>query len=276
MQKFSLKALGAAILTLGLVVAGAALPASAATITPAITPTSFTSGITNSTAVTITAQPSVAAANQSTVQIELPSGWSFISAGTCASLGITYSPSLGVVQCTAYNTSPSKILVMYSSTQLGTSVFSLTIPPNKINVESGNQFTLQFGNMLSTVTVIDTGVVNVSVSGGSSAATVTFNSNGGSGAMADQSASAATALSANAFTRSGYTFAGWNTAADGSGTAYADGDSFPFSANATLYAQWTATLATTGFDAAPYLFGGLALALTGGALVLIARRKQSN
>lgn len=35
-------------------------------------------------------------------------------------------------------------------------------------------------------------------------------------------------------------------------------------------------LVKTGFDAAPYLFGGLALALTGGVLMLIARRKQSN
>ena len=45
---------------------------------------------------------------------------------------------------------------------------------------------------------------------------------------------------------------------------------------AVLTSPTTATLATTGFDAAPYLFGGLALALTGGALMLIARRKQSN
>ena len=32
-------------------------------------------------------------------------------------------------------------------------------------------------------------------------------------------------LSANAFSRTGYAFAGWNSAADGSGTAYADGAS---------------------------------------------------
>ena len=70
--------------------------------------------------------------------------------------------------------------------------------------------------------------------------TVTFDANGGSGLMAAQSASVATALMANAFTRAGFTFAGWNTAADGSGTAYANGASFPFTANATLFAQWTA------------------------------------
>ena len=83
-------------------------------------------------------------------------------------------------------------------------------------------------------------------------------------------------MSANAFTRSGYTFTGWNTVADGSGTAYTDSESYPFTSGATLYAQWTSTLATTGFDGVPYLFGGLALAVVGGALVLIAGRKQNS
>ena len=69
--------------------------------------------------------------------------------------------------------------------------------------------------------------------------TITFNANGGSGAMANQSASSATAINANTFTRTGYTFAGWNTAANGSGTAYANSASFPFTASTTLYAQWT-------------------------------------
>ncbi|MGI5990539.1 MAG: BspA family leucine-rich repeat surface protein, partial [Lachnospiraceae bacterium] len=47
--------------------------------------------------------------------------------------------------------------------------------------------------------------------------TVHFIANGGSGQMADQTINVgeSTALTANAFTRSGYTFTGWNTAADG-------------------------------------------------------------
>lgn len=40
--------------------------------------------------------------------------------------------------------------------------------------------------------------------------------------------------------RAGYTFTGWNTAANGSGTAYAPGSTFTFPAtDTTLYAQWT-------------------------------------
>ena len=42
--------------------------------------------------------------------------------------------------------------------------------------------------------------------------TVTFNANGGTGTMSTQVANVPTALTANTFTRTGYTFSGWNTA----------------------------------------------------------------
>ena len=40
------------------------------------------------------------------------------------------------------------------------------------------------------------------------------------------------------FSRSGFDFIGWNTAADGSGTAYADQQRVVFTSDVTLYAQW--------------------------------------
>jgi uncharacterized repeat protein (TIGR02543 family) len=79
--------------------------------------------------------------------------------------------------------------------------------------------------------------------------TVTFDPNGGSGTMATQTASTATNLSSNAFTRTNYVFNGWNTAANGSGTSYSNAASFPFTSNRTLYAQWTQTAFTVTFDA---------------------------
>ena len=39
-------------------------------------------------------------------------------------------------------------------------------------------------------------------------------------------------------TRTGYTFTGWNTKADGTGTSYSAGANYSTNANATLYAQW--------------------------------------
>ena len=70
--------------------------------------------------------------------------------------------------------------------------------------------------------------------------TVAFNADGGSGTMAPETASVPTALTRNVFTRTGYFFSGWSTAADGSGTTYADGATFPFTASGTLYAGWKA------------------------------------
>jgi uncharacterized repeat protein (TIGR02543 family) len=72
---------------------------------------------------------------------------------------------------------------------------------------------------------------------------VTFNANGGTGTMAGETESSPTALTANSFTNTGHTFVGWNTSSSGSGTSYADGSTYPFSASATLYAQWSAAVA---------------------------------
>ncbi len=69
--------------------------------------------------------------------------------------------------------------------------------------------------------------------------TVTFNANSGSGSMSAEQNNQAAALTSNAYTRTGYTFANWNTVAGGGGTTYANGASYAFTASTTLYAQWT-------------------------------------
>jgi hypothetical protein len=86
---------------------------------------------------------------------------------------------------------------------------------------------------------------NKTMVSGCFAPTVSFDTNGGTGTMSSQTGSSATNLPTNTFTRTGYNFAGWNTAADGSGTAYADGASYPFTSGATLYAQWAVVATTT-------------------------------
>ena len=80
--------------------------------------------------------------------------------------------------------------------------------------------------------------------------TVTFNHNGGVGSMTPQVANTATALTLNTFTRTYFSFNKWNTAYGGSGTDYADGASYPFTADVTLFAQWTPLAThTVTFDA---------------------------
>ena len=53
-----------------------------------------------------------------------------------------------------------------------------------------------------------------------------------------KSYSSALTLSSNIPTVSGYTFTGWNTKADGTGTSYSPGASYSTNAALTLYAQW--------------------------------------
>ena len=81
--------------------------------------------------------------------------------------------------------------------------------------------------------------------------TVTFEANGNAeypveGTMEAQTVleKTDTALNANAFTREGYNFTGWNTAADGTGDSYADGATVNLTENTTLYAQWEANTYT--------------------------------
>ena len=80
--------------------------------------------------------------------------------------------------------------------------------------------------------------------------TISFNANGGSGSVASQTKFEDTdiTLPSNGFTRDGYTFAGWNTQADGNGTSYAAGATYSANAAVTLYAQWTCNTATSGID----------------------------
>ncbi|WP_302804849.1 InlB B-repeat-containing protein, partial [Eubacterium callanderi] len=75
------------------------------------------------------------------------------------------------------------------------------------------------------------------------------------GSMADQTMTydEAASLASNSYTKTGYTFTGWNTQADGSGTAYGDGENVK---NLTtvdgetvpLYAQWRANKYSIQFE----------------------------
>ena len=72
--------------------------------------------------------------------------------------------------------------------------------------------------------------------------TITFEANGGSGSMdvVKVEEGETITLPANTLTKGSSTFAGWNTQADGTGTAYADKASVSIVASIILYAQWEA------------------------------------
>ena len=116
--------------------------------------------------------------------------------------------------------------------------------------------------------------------------TVTYDGNGNTGGSIPNdssspylSGSTVTILgNSGGLAKSGFYFSGWNTSADGSGTAYSAGGTFTISANTKLYAQYSASLAViylgngnTGGTApidpsSPYTPGTLVTVLGGGSL----------
>lgn len=88
--------------------------------------------------------------------------------------------------------------------------------------------------------------------------------------------------------RSGFSFSGWNTQADGNGTNYTPGDSITPSSNITLYAKWTAapsptpspspsvspaSLPHTGLGIEPKLFLSILAIALGIALAGLLKKK---
>lgn len=80
---------------------------------------------------------------------------------------------------------------------------------------------------------------------------VTFHANGGEGSMEEQVIENSANLTANTFTRTGYTFVGWATTSGGS-KAYNDGASITANSGSkglvNLYAKWSLDTYTIGYD----------------------------
>lgn len=82
--------------------------------------------------------------------------------------------------------------------------------------------------------------------------TISYNGNGATGgSVSGQTKWYGTNLTlrSNGYTRTGYTFSKWNTAANGSGTSYSAGGTYSANAAATLYAIWNENTATLSFNA---------------------------
>lgn len=88
--------------------------------------------------------------------------------------------------------------------------------------------------------------VTYETGGSTSTYTVTYDGNGSTGGTVpapveyDKGATVTVAGNTGGLVKTGFDFAGWNTAANGSGTTYQGGATFAINANTTLYALWTA------------------------------------
>lgn len=283
----SFKTFLAGLVVAGLVTLGVASSAQAATITPTAL-SSATIGTTGTNSIPITVTATVATGGSaSSLLVILPTGWSFVSPPRSCATTVTYSASSGSISsCFVTVSSPDSWIFLQNSggaKWAAGSTVSLTFNSGVLNVSTTRDFTVQFKELAA---VIDTGIATLAVG---TNRTVTYDSNGGAGTTAAQTSLAPFALTANGFTKAGSDFTGWNTAADGSGTSYADSAFYPFTADATLYAQWTGgsgggssptesaaprQLANTGFDGGTYLLSGSLLSALGLAVLLVIARRQ--
>ena len=112
-------------------------------------------------------------------------------------------------------------------------------------------YTLRLSTSDPGVTTSDDVVITVSTTSGF---VVSYNSNGSTGGTAPNSQVKSTgvnltlATNGGSLVRSGYTYAGWNTAANGSGADYAPGTTYSTDANLALFAKWTPNTYTVTFN----------------------------
>ena len=165
--------------------------------------------------------------------------------GTLTVNGTMYTTESGADICSSEDTgvynqqgAPGKETKTYQYTQSGSSVTAHDIPitPAKLHNADGT-YTETAGSKAGDTYVYANGKWALK----GNEITITFDPNGGAGSMEPMSVNPGVGnkLTGNTFTRENYTFTGWNTAADGTGMTYADGATVNFSADTTLYAQWT-------------------------------------
>ena len=168
--------------------------------------------------------------------------------GSVTANGMIYTTAGGADICSSNGTgkyiqqgTPGTETETYQYNANGNNAVTIPITAAKLHNADGSYTETATANAGDTINYVN------GVWGGSAPVelTVTFEANGSTeypveGTMAPQSVTAKkdTALNANTFTREGYNFLNWNTAADGIGDSYADGATVNLTENTTLYAQW--------------------------------------
>ena len=168
--------------------------------------------------------------------------------GSVTAIGAIYTTKGGADICSSNGTgkyvqqsTPGTGTATYQYNANGNKAVTIPITPAKLHNADGTYTetaTANVGDVINYVNGVWGGEEPVEL-------TVTFEANDSAeypveGTMTQQTVNAKTdtALNANTFTRKGYNFLKWNTAADGTGNSYADKATVNLTENTTLYAQW--------------------------------------
>lgn len=168
--------------------------------------------------------------------------------GSVTAIGAIYTTWSGADICSSNGTgkyiqqgAPGTATATYQYNANGNNAVTIPITAAKLHNADGSYVETKTAKAGDTINYVN------GVWGGEAPTelTVTFEANGSAeypveGTMTPQTVNAKTdtALNANSFTREGYNFLNWNTAADGTGDSYADGATVNLTENTTLYAQW--------------------------------------
>ena len=168
--------------------------------------------------------------------------------GSVTAIGAIYTTESGADICSSNGTgkyiqqgTPGKATATYQYNANGNKAVAIPITPARLHNADGTYTetnTAKAGDIIRYVYGVWGGEEPIEL-------TVTFEANGSEeypveGTMTPQTVNAKTdtALNANSFTRKGYNFLNWNTAADSTGDSYADGATVNLTEDTTLYAQW--------------------------------------
>ena len=217
---------------------------------------------TTATNYTVSASPTLTATNSNPLQIRI-----YIyrnnSAASSGQFTITGLSVLGTVTANTYN-------VTYN----GNSNTGGSVPTDATNYSSGATVTVASNSGSLAKTNYNFSGWNTATDGSGSNYTagsgtftisnnttlyanwtgnVTYSGNGSTGGSVptdatnyESGATVTAASNSGSLVKSGFTFGGWNTATDGSGTNYTAGSgTFNFSGNITLYARWVSSLNVT-------------------------------
>ena len=162
--------------------------------------------------------------------------------GSVTAIGAIYTTNGGADICSSNGTGkyvqqsiPGTEIATYQYNANGNNAVTIPITAAKLHNADGTYTETANASAGTTIPYLD------GVWGGAANITVYFDANGSEETMPTWTGKPNTSfnLPKNTFTREGYTFTGWNTAADGTGRSYADEEPVSFDADTTLYAQWT-------------------------------------